>query len=102
VSIGSQSFCTVTAFNAGTIQIALDIGKSLTRDSDLYVDGAEVGTAGDAALGATALVTNWSDIGTTDVKLAAKYIQTGSAASAGGARIVVIVTYRYRLILRKF
>jgi hypothetical protein len=27
---------------------------------------AAVGTAGDAALGATALVANWSDIGTTD------------------------------------
>jgi hypothetical protein len=43
----------------------------------LYVDGAAVGTAGDAALGATALVANWTDIGTSDVKLAAKYIQTG-------------------------
>jgi hypothetical protein len=30
-------------------------------------------------------------LGTTDVKLAAKYIQTGTAASAGGARIVCIL-----------
>ena len=75
-----------TAFNAGTSN-TLDIG--IVGDSDLYVDGAAVGTAGDAALGNTALATNWSDIGTTDVKLAAKYIPTGTAASAGAARIVV-------------
>lgn len=75
-----------TAFNAATTN-TLDIG--IVGNSDLYVDDAAVGTAGDAALGATALVTNWSDIGVTDVKLAAKYIQTGTAASAGAARIVV-------------
>ena len=75
-----------TAFDAGTTN-TLDIG--IVGDSDLYVDNAAVGTAGDAALGNTALATNWSDIGTTDVKLAAKYIQTGTAATAGAARIVV-------------
>ncbi len=75
-----------TAFNAGTTN-TMDIG--IVGDSDLYVDNAAVGTAGDAALGNTALVTNWSDIGTTDVRLAAKYIQTGTASSAGAARIVV-------------
>jgi hypothetical protein len=48
-----------------------------------------VGTAGDAALGDTALVNNWTDTGTSDVKLAAKYIQSGSAATQGAARIVV-------------
>lgn len=75
-----------TAFNAGTTN-TLDIG--IVGNSDLYVDNAAVGTAGDAALGVTALVSDWSDIGTTDVKLAAKYIQTGTAATAGAARIVV-------------
>ena len=75
-----------TAFDAGTTN-TLDIG--IVGDSDLYVDGAAVGTAGDAALGNTALVSDWSDIGTTDVRLAAKYIPTGTAASAGAARIVV-------------
>lgn len=75
-----------TAFNAGTTN-TMDIG--IVGDSDLYVDNAAVGTAGDAALGVTALVNNWSDIGTTDLKLAAKYIQTGTAATAGAARIVV-------------
>ena len=75
-----------TAFNAGTTN-TLDIG--IVGNSDLYVDGAACGTGGDAALGATALVTNWTDIGTSDVKLAAKYIPSGTAASAGAARIVV-------------
>ena len=75
-----------TAFNAGTTN-TMDIG--IVGNSDLYVDGAACGTGGDAALGATALVTNWTDIGTSDVKLAAKYIPSGTAASAGAARIVV-------------
>ena len=74
------------AFDAGTTN-TMDIG--IVGNSDLYVDDAAVGTAGDAALGVTALTQNWSDIGTSDVKLAAKYIQTGSAATAGAARIVV-------------
>jgi len=75
-----------TAFDAGTTN-TLDIG--IVGNSDLYVDNAAVGTAGDAALGNTALVSDWSDIGTTDVRLAAKYIPTGTAATAGAARIVV-------------
>ena len=74
------------AFDAGTTN-TMDIG--IVGNSDLYVDDAAVGTAGDAALGVTALTQNWSDIGTSDVKLAAKYIQTGTAATAGAARIVV-------------
>ena len=74
------------AFDAGTTN-TMDIG--IVGNSDLYVDNAAVGTAGDAALGVTALTQNWSDIGTSDVKLAAKYIQTGTAATAGAARIVV-------------
>jgi hypothetical protein len=72
----------MTAFNAGTTN-TLDIG--IVGDSDLYVDGAAVGTAGDAALGKLNSFSSATgvNIGTTDVKLAAKYIQTGAAASAG-------------------
>lgn len=73
-------------FDAGTTN-TMDIG--IVGNSDLYVDNAAVGTAGDAALGDTALVNNWTDTGTSDLKLAAKYIQSGSAATQGAARIVV-------------
>lgn len=75
-----------TAFNGGGAD-TMDIG--IVGNSDLYVDNADVSAAGDAALGATALVTNWTDIGTSDVKLAAKYIDAGADSSAGAARIVV-------------
>ena len=75
-----------TAFNAGTTN-TMDIG--IVGNSDLYVDGAACGTGGDAALGATALVTNWTDIGTSDLKLAAKYIDANTDSSEGAARIVV-------------
>jgi hypothetical protein len=73
-------------FDAGTTN-TMDIG--IVGNSDLYVDNAAVGTAGDAALGDTALVANWTDIGTTDVKFAAKYIASGTAATQGAARIIV-------------
>ena len=75
-----------TAFN-GTGADTMDIG--IVGNSDLYVDGADVSAAGDAALGATALVTNWTDTGTSDLKLAAKYIDANADSSAGAARIVV-------------
>ena len=75
-----------TAFN-GTGADTMDIG--IVGNSDLYVDGADVSAAGDAALGATALVTNWTDIGTSDLKLAAKYIDANADSSAGAAQIVV-------------
>ncbi len=76
-----------TAFN-GTGADTMDIG--IVGNSDLYVDGAECFcSTGDAALGATALVTNWTDTGTSDLKLAAKYIDANADSSAGAARIVV-------------
>ena len=74
------------AFDAGTSN-NIDIG--IVGNSDLYVDNAAAGTAGDVALAATALTQNWTDIGTSDVKLAAKYIPDGTAATQGAARIVV-------------
>lgn len=73
-------------FDAGTTN-TMDIG--IVGNSDLYVDNAAVGTAGDAALGDTALVNNWTDTGTSDLKLAAKYIPSGTAATQGAARIIV-------------
>ena len=76
-----------TAFNDGSGTNTVAVG--IVGDSDLYVNYTSVSSAGDAALGTTALVTNWTDIGTSDVKLAAKYIDAGADSSAGAARIVV-------------
>jgi len=76
-----------TAFDAGTTN-KLDVG--IVGNSDLYIDNAEVGTAGTVALGATAICTEWKNVGTSDVRIAAKYIPSGSAASAGKARVCIV------------
>ena len=66
----------------------LDVG--IVGNSDLYIDNAEVGTAGTVALGATAICTQWKNVGTSDVRIAAKYIPSGTAASAGKARVCIV------------
>ena len=50
----------------------------------------EVGTLGTVALGATAQCLAWKNVGDTDVRIAAKYIPSGSASSAGKARVCVV------------
>ena len=62
----------------------------IVGNSDLYIDNAEVGTAGTVALGATAICTQWKNVGTSDVRIAAKYIPSGTAASAGKARVCIV------------
>ena len=76
-----------TAFNAGTTN-KLDVG--IVGNSDLYIDNAEVGTLGTVALGATAQCAEWKNVGTSDVRIAAKYIPSGSASSAGKARVCIV------------
>jgi len=76
-----------TAFNAGTSN-KLDVG--IVGNSDLYIDNAEVGTLGTVALGATAICSEWKNVGTTDVRIAAKYVPSGSASSAGKARVCIV------------
>jgi len=76
-----------TAFNAGTTN-KLDVG--IVGNSDLYIDNAEVGTLGTVALGATAQCAEWKNVGTSDVRIAAKYVPSGSASSAGKARVCIV------------
>jgi hypothetical protein len=75
------------AFNAGTSN-KLDVG--IVGDSDKFIDNAEVGTLGTVALGATAQCLAWKNVGDTDVRIAAKYIPTGTAVTTGKARVCVV------------
>ena len=75
------------AFNAGTTN-KLDVG--IVGDSDKFIDNAEVGTLGTVALGATAQCLAWKNVGNTDVRIAAKYVPSGSASSAGKARVCIV------------
>ena len=76
-----------TAFNGGGAD-TLDIG--ISGNSDLYVDNADVSAIGPVALGTTGLCTNWKDVGTSDVAIAAKYIDANSDSSAGSAQITIL------------
>ena len=78
---------TEAAFDAGTTNHC-DVG--IVGNSDLYIDNLSIGNTGNKGGGAHDLVANWLDVGTSDVTLAAKYIQSGSAATAGVARITVM------------
>ena len=75
------------AFDAGTSN-TLDVG--IVGDSDKFIDGCAVGTLGTVALAATAKCLAWKNVGETDVRIAAKYIPTGTAQSAGKARVCVV------------
>ena len=61
------------------------------RDS-LYVDGADISAIGPVALGTTGLCTNWRNTGTSDVRVAMKYIDANSDSSAGRARVTITYT----------
>jgi len=75
-----------TAFDAGTTN-TVDVG--IVGNSDLYLDDAPL-LITTSQNGAWNLFANWLDVGTSDVTLACKYIQTGSAATAGLGRITVL------------
>ena len=77
------------AFNGGGAD-TLDVG--IVGNSDLYVDNADVSAIGPVALGTTGLCANWKNTGTSDVRVACKYIDAGGNSSAGQARVTVTYT----------
>ena len=77
------------AFNGGGAD-TLDVG--IVGNSDLYVDGADVSAIGPVALGTTGLCTNWRNVGTSDVRVAMKYIDANGDSSAGRARVTITYT----------
>ena len=74
------------AFNGGGND-NMDIG--IVGNSDLYVDNADVSAIGPVALGATGLCANWKNVGTSDVRIAAKYIDASGNSNAGKARVTI-------------
>jgi len=77
------------AFNGGGAD-TLDVG--IVGNSDLYVDNADVSAIGPVALGTTGLCANWKNIGTSDVRVAMKYIDASGNSSAGKARVTITYT----------
>ena len=80
-----------TAFNAGTTN-TVTVGK--TGSAAAYVTATSVGSAGRASVASTGVYSAWADVGNSDVNYATvTYSQTGTAASAGAARVTIVYKY---------
>lgn len=77
-----------TAFNAGTTN-NVTVGKTGTAAA--YVTSTSVGTLGRASVATTGVYSAWADVGNSDVDYATvTFTQTGTAATAGAARVTII------------
>lgn len=76
-----------TAFNGGSSN-TLTVGKS--GSAAAFVAATSVGSAGRASVATTGVYSAWADVGNAEVPVTATYAQTGTAASAGAARVTVV------------
>jgi hypothetical protein len=76
-----------TAFNAATTN-TIAIGKS--GSAAAYVAATGVGSAGRASVASTGVYSAWADVGAAEVAVTATYAQSGTAASAGAARVTIV------------
>ena len=77
-----------TAFNAGTTN-TVTVGK--TGSAAAYVTSTSVGSAGRASVATTGVYSAWANVGTSDIDYATvTFSQTGTAASAGAARVTIV------------
>ena len=77
-----------TAFNAATTN-TVTVGK--TGSAAAFVTSTSVGSAGRASVATTGVYSAWANVGSSDVDYATvTYSQTGTAASAGAARVTIV------------
>jgi hypothetical protein len=76
-----------TAFNAASTN-TLTVGKS--GSAAAFVTATSVGSAGRASVATTGVYSAWADVGSSEVPVTATYAQTGTAASAGVARVTIV------------
>lgn len=76
-----------TAFNAGTTN-TVTVGK--TGSAAAFVAATSVGSAGRASVATTGVYSAWADTGSSEVSATITYSQTGTAASAGAARVTIV------------
>ena len=79
-----------TAFNAGTTN-TVTVGTSSSAAA--YVASTSVGSAGRASVATTGVFSAWANTGTSDLVATITYSQTGTAASAGAARVTIVYKY---------
>ena len=76
-----------TAFNAASTN-TMTVGKS--GSAAAFVASTSVGSAGRASVATTGVYSAWPDVGSYDVPVTATFSQTGTAASAGAARVTIV------------
>ena len=76
-----------TAFNAGTTN-TVTVGK--TGSAAAFVASTSVGSAGRASVASTGVYSAWADTGSAEVDATVTFSQTGTAASAGAARVTIV------------
>lgn len=76
-----------TAFNAATTN-TVTVGKS--GSAAAFVASTSVGSAGRASVATTGVYSAWADTGSSEVAVTVTYAQTGTAASAGAARVTIV------------
>jgi uncharacterized membrane protein len=76
-----------TAFNAGTTN-TVTVGK--TGSAAAFVASTSVGSAGRASVATTGVYSAWADTGTSDISATITFSQTGTAATAGAARVTIV------------
>ena len=76
-----------TAFNAaGTDTVT--VGK--TGSAAAFVTSTSVASAGRASVASTGVYSAWANTGTSEVDATVTFTQTGTAASAGAARVTIV------------
>lgn len=76
-----------TAFNAATTN-TITVGKS--GSAAAFVASTSIGSAGRASVATTGVYSAWADVGSSEVPVTATYSQTGTAATAGAARVTIV------------
>lgn len=76
-----------TAFDAGTNDL-ISVGKS--GSAAAFVANTDVSSAGRASVATTGVYSAWADTGSAEVAVTATYTQTGTAATAGAARVTIV------------
>lgn len=76
-----------TAFNAaGTDTVT--VGK--TGSAAAFVASTSVAAAGRASVATTGVYSAWANTGTSDIDATVTFSQTGTAATAGAARVTIV------------
>ena len=76
-----------TAFDAGTTN-TVTVGK--TGSAAAFVTSTSVGSAGRASVATTGVYSAWANTGSAEVDATVTFAQTGTAATAGAARVTIV------------